>query len=277
VGLKLSLSADDIAGIQSIYGSRPRDAFDAVSSNDTKGDASVITSSMDSNKQITLTNLDLTGSSDVDWYKVVTPSGSAPTMVVKVQSTGLSLLAPKVTLFKGSTQKGTASGSYHSTISDTESIGGGQSWFIKVEAAESSVFGIGKYALQVNMGTAALPTVNGPNTATPVTGFGGNGSPMVETDAHAQAEPVIFATTDSHPAVDQTDQVTSSSASDSKVTDPSSDVQSTHHVRLHRDAPAGSTAVDLILSNSKTQRAIRVLDALLDAGLIDAVSSSLGR
>jgi hypothetical protein len=106
-GVKSNLAADDISGIQSIYGTRAQDSFDASSANNVKANASVLTSFIDSNKQVTLTNLDLTTGADDDWYKIVTPSGNSGTITVKVQSAGLSLLAPKLTLYKGSTQKGT--------------------------------------------------------------------------------------------------------------------------------------------------------------------------
>jgi hypothetical protein len=188
VGLKLNATADDIAGIQSIYGARAKDSFDLADPNNVKADASVITSYIDANKQINLTNLDLTTGTDDDWYKVVIPAGNSGTMVVRVQTTGLSLMAPKVTLYKGTTQKGTVSGGYNSTVSLTESIGNGQSWFIKVESAETGPFAVGKYALQVNMGTQPLPPVNSPNTATPVNGEGGTGSPILPEHTHESSD-----------------------------------------------------------------------------------------
>jgi hypothetical protein len=181
LGIKLPM-LDDIVGIRSIYGPRAHDSFDAADPNNTKGDASVITSYIDGNKQITLTNLDLTTSSDVDWYKVATPGGNSGTMTVKVQSMGLSLLAPKVTIMKGSTQKDLETGPYHSTVSSIQSIGGGQNWFVKVEAADPA-FAVGRYALQINMGTGQLPPVTSPNTATPVTGAGGSGAAVIP-DSH---------------------------------------------------------------------------------------------
>lgn len=273
LGLKLNLSADDIAGVQSIYGSRPEDSFDACSSNDVKGDATAITSYIDGNKQITLTNLDLTNSSDVDWYKINTPNGNSGTMVVKVQSTGLSLLAPKVTLFKGSTQKGSANGSYHSTISDTESIGGGQSWFIKVESAESSVFGVGKYALQVNMGTASLPPVSSPNTATPVTGYGGNGSPMMPLgsfDHTAGTTPTI------DPAV--TVRFQADSATGAESYNDVTEQMSIGEARLRQvDSAADSASIRTVLNRIKSTESAhtRVIDSLLEHGLLNAIEPGL--
>jgi len=179
-GVKSNLTADDIAGIQAIYGARPADGFDAADPNETKGNATVITSFIDSNKQVTLTNLDITNNGDVDWYKFTTPGGTS-NMEVRVQSTGLSLFAPKFTLFKGTNNKGTVSGPYHSTVSQTEAISGGQNWFVKVEGAEQGAFGTGSYALQINMGSTGLPAVLIPDTATPASG---DGQPGCESHWH---------------------------------------------------------------------------------------------
>jgi hypothetical protein len=186
-GVRSGLAADDVTGIQSIYGVRAHDAFDASSPNNVKADATVITSYVDSNKQVSISSLDVTSVSDDDWYKIVTPSGSASTMTVKIQSTNLSLLAPKMTLYKGTTQKATVTGTYNSTISATETISSGQSWFIKVEGADTSVFGTGAYALQINMGTAVQPPVARPNTATAATGEGGFSSPLESDDGFEAA------------------------------------------------------------------------------------------
>ena len=46
-----------------------------------------------------VTNLDITTTSDVDYYTFTAPAGAAGTMTVQVQSQGLSLLSPKVTVY----------------------------------------------------------------------------------------------------------------------------------------------------------------------------------
>jgi hypothetical protein len=176
--VKSSLTSDDISGIQSIYGARLADSFDAAASNNTRSTASVISSYIDANKQVTLTNLDATSTADVDWYKITVPSGHSGTMLVQAQSSELSLLAPKLALYKSNgVLISSITGSYNSTVSLTRAITTGQVYYIKVEGADETVFGTGRYALQVNMGTAPLPDVNGPDTSTPATGLGGIGSP----------------------------------------------------------------------------------------------------
>jgi hypothetical protein len=270
--VKPNLTSDDIAGIQSIYGSRPQDSFDTTAPNNVKNSATVITSYIDSNKQVTHTNLDVTTNSDIDWYKITTPSGSANTMEVRVQSTGLSLFAPRFTLYKGSTNKGTVSGGYNSTVSQTETINNGQNWYIKVEGAEGGDFGTGKYALQVNMGTASLPPVNSPNTATPVTGGGGNGSPVEQGEGF---EAAVAAATASEPTI-----VTATPRGDSADDDASDDELSSQTLTRHARRAGGEATVIVVdvlsRADSSSEDASRSVDDLLAGDLIDAVLPGLG-
>src|SRR5262249_24724362 len=138
-GVKTTLSADDIAGIQSIYGTRRKDSFDAAGSNDSKSNATVITSSIDSNKQVSLSSLDITTASDVDFYKFTVPSGAASSMTIKLQAAGLSLLAPKLTLYNsGGSQITSVTGTYGSTVQLNRSISSGQTYYVAVDGADSS-------------------------------------------------------------------------------------------------------------------------------------------
>ena len=269
-GVKSSLTSDDIAGIQSIYGARTQDSFDAASPNNVKADASVITSYIDSNKQVTLTGLDLTSNSDDDWYKITTPSGNSGTMVVKVQSSGLSLLAPKLTLYKGSTLKGTVTGDYNSTISLSQSISNGQNWFIKVEGADATVFGTGKYALQINMGSGTLPPVNSPNTATAATGGGGFSSPDVVTEQDGLEASVIQVPTDSECSVTgSTHDQGSSDAQGSK--DNQQDTSVLIASVKNPVAPAATEPESGGNETGHSHHTSAAVDELLVAGLLDAV------
>src|SRR5262249_20671446 len=125
-------------------------------------------------------NLDITsinGSSgaqtttDVDYYKVTAPAGTTGTFTVQVQSAGLSLLSPTLTVYASDqvTVLGSASGAgqYGTTISVTlTGVSAGQVFYIKVAGAETTTLGSGKYALSLNFGTGALPRVGLPNTQT---------------------------------------------------------------------------------------------------------------
>ncbi len=99
-----AVNADDTSGIRTIYNSRQNDFFDANGSNDSTRAADDISSYIDGNGQLTLSALDSTtpvmiGVNDIDWYKITVPASTTGTMVVRMQSTGLSLLAPTLSVY----------------------------------------------------------------------------------------------------------------------------------------------------------------------------------
>src|SRR5262249_27665241 len=79
-GTKTGLTSDDISGIQRIYGARQPDAYDAVTPNNSFATASNITSTID---PVALTavvpNLDITTTSEVDFFKFTAPAGGTGT------------------------------------------------------------------------------------------------------------------------------------------------------------------------------------------------------
>jgi hypothetical protein len=169
---KTALNSDDIAGIRNIYSAnaaRSADSYDATAANGSFATATVITSLIDTtNKTALATNLNITTTADVDYYKFVAPAGSSSTLKVTVQSNGLSLLAPVVYIYNSSQKQiatSTGAGKYGITITATATgIVAGSTYYVKVAGADTTVFGTGKYALVLNMGTAASPTVPLPNT-----------------------------------------------------------------------------------------------------------------
>src|SRR5215831_537364 len=87
---KNSLTSDDVAGIQAIYGAPPQD-----SPNNTFSTATNLNKQIDPNSLTALvTGVNLSTTSDLDYYTFTAPCGSSSKLTVNVQSTGLSLLAP---------------------------------------------------------------------------------------------------------------------------------------------------------------------------------------
>lgn len=171
-GLKPSLSEDDLAGIRNIYSANaPRDvdAYDAAGSNGTFATASVITSAINSkSKDGVVQDLDITTTSDVDFYKFVAPAGSKNAMKITVQSSGLSLLSPTITIYAADqkTVLGSASGLNKYGTALTVKVTGvddGDTYYIKVQGADSSAFSTGEYALVINCGGGADPEVVTPS------------------------------------------------------------------------------------------------------------------
>ncbi len=199
-GVLPGLDSDDIAGIQSVYShgaGRSPDAFDAVASNATTATASDITSQINTTSLTALvTGLDVTTSSDVDYYKFTAPANSSTSATVTVQSSGLSLLAPSLKIYNAAgtlLTSATGSGDFGSTLSKTFSITPGQTYYVRVAGANTTVFGTGAYALTLKLGTTAAPAVPLPNTATPIGNpISGGGGVADQTDFHGHWTRQLF-------------------------------------------------------------------------------------
>ncbi|MDB5388747.1 MAG: hypothetical protein JWM11_4393 [Planctomycetaceae bacterium] len=172
-GVKPKLSADDIAGIRSIYSgnaARSADDYDAAAPNNTITTATDVTSELVRTKSsAVISDLDLTATTDVDFYAVTVPKWTADTMIVSVQSTGLSLLSPKLTVYAADqkTILGTATGlnQYGTTVSvSVGNVTSGQTYYVKVEGADTSPFSVGSYGLILDLGAKTSPTVTPPKT-----------------------------------------------------------------------------------------------------------------
>jgi hypothetical protein len=171
---KQALTRDDINGIQKIYSNSAARSADGDAPN-SFATASDITSTID---PTTLTAL-LTGQSlnstpsttDVDYFTFTAPSATTDTLTVTVQSAGLSLLTPVLTVYAADQQTvlGTASapGQYGATVSVTVTgVTAGQQFYVQVSGGETTALGSGAYALTLNFGSGDSPTVPLPNTQT---------------------------------------------------------------------------------------------------------------
>jgi hypothetical protein len=165
--LKQALTSDDIAGVQSLYGQRQPDQFDSNGQNNNAyTTATNINAYLGGNAQIAIPNLDITTTSDTDWYAVTVPSSTTGTMTVTVQSSNLSSLSPKFLVYSASlglVSQASAPNSFGATITTTATVTAGQSYYIKVMAA-GGPGPIGAYGLLVNFGSQAQPPILPPNT-----------------------------------------------------------------------------------------------------------------
>ena len=99
-GTKQSLTSDDIAGIQSVWGAPQPDQFNSNGkSNGTYTKATNLNSYIDSNGQVAIPSLDMTSGSQSEWFSVTVPSTTSGTFVATVQSINLSSLSPKVYVY----------------------------------------------------------------------------------------------------------------------------------------------------------------------------------
>ncbi len=172
-GAKTGIDWDDIYGIRSIYSAgspRTADWNDANGGNDSIAAATDITQHIQTNLTVLRENRDITANSDVDFFKVTLPAGTVNVIQVSAQSEGLSLLAPKVTVYAAnqSTILGTANGAGQygqtQTVTLADKVSPGQIIYVKVQAADSTPFGTGKYAIGMSFGGEKLPSQATPNT-----------------------------------------------------------------------------------------------------------------
>ena len=188
-GRKTGLASDDIAGIQSIYsanGPRTPDAYNTNgSSNGTLGTAAPIGSLINTSSLTALVpKLDITKAGQLEYFSFTAPAGAGSTLELDVQSGGLSLLAPELTVYgsNGSTVLASANGAgeYGTTLSvNITGVTAGEQFYVKVQGADTTQMGTGRYALGLNFKGTAPPTEASPIVAEP------NGSPEHAGDGQA--------------------------------------------------------------------------------------------
>ncbi len=165
-GIKTALVSDDISGIQSLYTAPQYDQFNTGTHNSSVLTATNITSYIGSNGQIALPGLDITLPTQAEYYVVTVPATNSGQMVVTVQSSNLSSLAPTMYVYNSSlSQVATASlpNTYGATIWTSNAVTAGQKYYIKV-ASSGSYGRVGAYGLEVNFGSQSQPPIQPPNT-----------------------------------------------------------------------------------------------------------------
>ena len=163
-GVKTGIDWDDINGIRSVYSAnlpRSHDWNDTYYPNNSFATATDVTPHIQPNLTLLRLDRDISTNSDVDYFKIIAPAGTLSTVQLSAQSTGLSLLSPKVWVYNSSYQQiGYASGTsqYGTTVTVTLNgqVSAGQVIYVKVTGADTTPFGTGKYALAARFGGAPL-------------------------------------------------------------------------------------------------------------------------
>jgi len=170
-GTKQSLTSDDIAGIQSVWGAPQPDQFNSNGqSNGTFMNSANLTPN--SNGQVAIPSLDITNVNQSEWFYVTAPYSG--TLVATVQSSNLSSLSPQVSVSNTGLQLlGTMSStSFGATVSVTIPVQANQIYLIQVNgnAAGSPTGGFG---LELNFGSQSQLPIAPPNTVVPKPNQGG--------------------------------------------------------------------------------------------------------
>jgi hypothetical protein len=167
-GIKQTLTTDDISGIDSIYGTPQFDQFNnGIIHNSNFLTAANLNSYITSAAQISLGGLDITTSSQSEWFTANVPSTTTGTMTVTVQSSNLSSLAPKLDVYNSLLAlvgQVSAPNTLGATISLTvPSVSAGQQYYFKVLQA-GGPGPIGSYGLLVNFGSQSQSPIQPPDT-----------------------------------------------------------------------------------------------------------------
>ncbi|MCA9009230.1 MAG: matrixin family metalloprotease [Planctomycetaceae bacterium] len=158
------LTTEDIALLRTLYGARRTDEWEGILGNGSLATASNI-SLMNEGGQLTAAELrgDITSTDDVDTYVFQVPAATT-SFQVQLHASGISLLTAKVSVLNPrgevvatSSATDPRTNNLSVLIPDAE-VGG--SYFVRVESADRSVFGVGAYQLLVTPlsdGNAASP------------------------------------------------------------------------------------------------------------------------
>src|SRR5262245_3436011 len=147
-GVRTGLTPGDIANLRALYGARLADQYEGTAGNSTIASATKM--------KDPAVQADITTNGDVDVYEYKMPGYAGSSVTVRVQTAGVSLLTPKLTVYD-------ANGNLVASAVTTDPLSGGVSvqlsnvsnsakYYFKVESSQSGVFGIGAYRLKVESG-----------------------------------------------------------------------------------------------------------------------------
>src|SRR5262249_1209707 len=130
-----------------------------------------------------LTTLSISAPSEADYFTFTAPAATTGTLTLTVQSSGLSLLRPAVSVYNSSlAQLASAAGSSDvgSTLSMNVKVSPGQKYYVVVSGADGTAWATGAYAVSLYFGSGSPPPLPLPNTVA-VDGYpivSGGGSPI---------------------------------------------------------------------------------------------------
>lgn len=165
-------TANDIAALQLVYGTRTHDLEDARDSNGILTKASDIRYSVGdgfTGATPLLLHGDLTDNNDVDWYKLELPITYSGSVTAKLRTAGVSVLRPRISLHD---QDGV-----QMAVADTVEVFGSQlsitwttpaagKYYLRISAAGADPYAIGEYVLAVTLDGVLQTSSNTLNTLT---------------------------------------------------------------------------------------------------------------
>lgn len=154
-----TLSAEDVARIQALYGVRSPDRYEGTRGNDRRGLASALLAPAGFKGETPLVAFgDVSTTADVDFFSFRSPPDGNDdafdrSVTVRLQTSGVSLLTPKVVVLDAAGRV-LRRASSTSLTGDTlqfrlDGLSSQQTYYVRVEGASDDVFGVGRYGLSV--------------------------------------------------------------------------------------------------------------------------------
>jgi Matrixin len=172
-GVRTGLTPDDIAGIQSIYGPRLPDSYQAKGQAVSFATAADLTNALDSSHHAALSGVELATIGDTEYFRVVAPAQPGFQLQVTVEAAGVSLLSPSVSVFdtsQTSLDSQANPAAWGNNVQATvATVSPSATYYIAVTGATADVFATGAYRLDVSFlgGPPPPPAPPAPPLATP--------------------------------------------------------------------------------------------------------------
>jgi hypothetical protein len=151
---KHGLAPSDIAAIQSLYGVRTLDPHEGANGNGTPQSATPIAVSpnLDASLPVVVYG-DIAAPRDVDYFSMQAPSGYEGSVTFRVQTAGISLLEPRLTIYDaaGNTLSTAQSTNLFGDVLNVQlnSLAPHAVYYVKVEGIGNTFFAVGRYGLAV--------------------------------------------------------------------------------------------------------------------------------
>lgn len=149
---RTALAPSDIAAVQALYGPRPEDPYEGPAWNNTPQTATPMPepTGYDGTTPL-LFYANLSSNADVDFYMLTVPDGYSGPLTLRLQTAGVSLLEPRLTVLD-------AAGQIVSDLASTTPGGdtlqaqlpearAGETYTVEVRGATNDIFGIGEYVM----------------------------------------------------------------------------------------------------------------------------------
>jgi hypothetical protein len=169
-GVRTGISSGDEANIEALYGVRAMDSFDAAAANNSLSTATALNLSSGGNGQSpTVVDANLNTLADLDYYNFK-PGNNQTTLSIMIQTSGISLVMPTLTVYSPSqaviTSLSTPDPVHGDLSAHLSNLIVGATYYVEVSSGTGDSFSVGTYRMQI-VPEGVAPASGAPST-TPV-------------------------------------------------------------------------------------------------------------